>query len=41
MKTIQQELRSKLLFISATSPARQAESTLPELQPAKQLGFSS
>jgi EAL domain-containing protein (putative c-di-GMP-specific phosphodiesterase class I) len=39
MKTIQQELRSKLLFISATSPARQADSTVPELQSAKQIGF--
>jgi EAL domain-containing protein (putative c-di-GMP-specific phosphodiesterase class I) len=36
MKTIQQELRAKLLFISATSPARQAEGTLSELQSAKQ-----
>lgn len=41
MKTIQQELRSKLLFISATSPARQADNTLPELQPAKQLGLKT
>jgi diguanylate cyclase (GGDEF)-like protein len=41
MKTIQQELRSKLLFISATSPARQAEGTLAELQPAKQLNFNT
>jgi diguanylate cyclase (GGDEF)-like protein len=41
MKTIQQELRSKLLFISATSPARQAEDTLQELQPAKQAGFNT
>jgi len=41
MRTIQQELRSKLLFISATSPARQAESTSPEFLPARQLGFKT